>query len=105
MAFVASEMLLTGVVEASPVMGVVTIFTAALNGIAILRAYMLLFTGRRHTSAVSLAITNREPLRGADAGRADFARWAASASECGIAFPGRGRNSPHAGETSEGNSR
>jgi NADH-quinone oxidoreductase subunit M len=60
MGFVASEMLLTGVVEASPVMGVVTILAAALNGIAILRAYLLLFTGRRHISAVSLAITNRE---------------------------------------------
>jgi NADH-quinone oxidoreductase subunit M len=60
MGFVAAEMLLTGVVEASPVMGVVLIFAAALNGIAILRAYLLLFTGRRHTSAVSLAITSRE---------------------------------------------
>jgi NADH-quinone oxidoreductase subunit M len=60
MGFVASEMLLTGVVEANPLMGVVTVFAAALNGIAILRAYLLLFTGRRHTSAVSLAITSRE---------------------------------------------
>src|SRR5262249_53874482 len=60
MGFVASEMLLTGVVEASPVMGIVTILAAALNGIAILRAYLLLFTGRRHISAVSLAITSRE---------------------------------------------
>ena len=60
MGFVASEMLLTGVVEASTVVGVAMIFAAALNGIAILRAYLLLFTGRRHTSAVSLAITARE---------------------------------------------
>jgi NADH-quinone oxidoreductase subunit M len=60
MGFVASEMLVEGVVEASPVVGVITILAAALNGIAILRAYLLLFTGRRHTSAVSLAITGRE---------------------------------------------
>ena len=60
MGFVASEMLVTGVVEASPVVGVVAIFAGALNGIAILRAYLLLFTGRRYTSTVSLAITGRE---------------------------------------------
>jgi NADH-quinone oxidoreductase subunit M len=60
MGFVATEMLVTGAVEASPVLGVVTILAAALNGIAILRVYLLLFTGRRYTSTVSLAITNRE---------------------------------------------
>jgi NADH-quinone oxidoreductase subunit M len=60
MGFVASEMLVTGVVEASPVVGVVTILAAALNGIAILRAYLLLFTGRRHVTSVSLAMTVRE---------------------------------------------
>ncbi len=60
MGFVASEMLVTGVVEASPVVGVVAIGAAAINGIAILRAYLLLFTGRRHTTAISLAITGRE---------------------------------------------
>jgi NADH-quinone oxidoreductase subunit M len=60
MGFVASEMLVTGVVEASPVVGVVAILAAALNGIAILRAYLLLFTGKRHVSTVSLAITGRE---------------------------------------------
>jgi NADH-quinone oxidoreductase subunit M len=53
-------MLVTGAVEASPVVGVVAILAAALNGIAILRAYLLLFTGRRYTSTVSLAITGRE---------------------------------------------
>ena len=60
MGFVASEMLVTGAVEASPAVGVVAILAAALNGIAILRAYLLLFTGRRYTSTVSLAITGRE---------------------------------------------
>lgn len=60
MGFVASEMLVTGVVEANPVVGVVAILAAALNGIAIFRAYLLLFTGKRHASAVSLAITARE---------------------------------------------
>jgi NADH-quinone oxidoreductase subunit M len=60
MGFVASEMLVTGVVEANWWVGVVAIVAAALNGIAILRAYLLLFTGKRHVSTVSLAITGRE---------------------------------------------
>jgi NADH-quinone oxidoreductase subunit M len=33
---------------------------AALNGIAVLRAYLLLFTGARHASTVSLGIGTRE---------------------------------------------
>jgi NADH-quinone oxidoreductase subunit M len=60
MGFVASEMLITGVVEVNPVVGAVMVLAGALNGIAILRAYLLLFTGRRHVSTVSLAITGRE---------------------------------------------
>jgi NADH-quinone oxidoreductase subunit M len=60
MGFVAAEMLLTGVVAASPAMGAMTVLVAAINGIAILRAYLLLFTGRRYAGAVSLAITGRE---------------------------------------------
>jgi NADH-quinone oxidoreductase subunit M len=60
MGFVASEMLVDGVVEASPVVGAVAVMAGALNGIAILRAYLLLFTGRRYASSVSLSITARE---------------------------------------------
>jgi NADH-quinone oxidoreductase subunit M len=60
MGFVAAEMLLTGVAEASPAMGALTVLVAAINGIAILRAYLLLFTGRRYAGSVSLAITARE---------------------------------------------
>lgn len=58
--FVATEMVVDGAVTANPVVGVVVVVTAALNGIAILRAYFLLFTGGRHVSAVSLGITPRE---------------------------------------------
>jgi len=38
------------------------VLATALNGIAILRAYFSLFTGARHVSNVSLAITWRERL-------------------------------------------
>lgn len=58
--FVASEMLFTGLVEARPAVGVVALLAGALNGIAVMRTYLLLFTGRRHTSPVSLAVTPRE---------------------------------------------
>jgi NADH-quinone oxidoreductase subunit M len=58
--FVAAEVLVDGVVVANPVVGVVVVLTAAVNGIAVVRAYLMLFTGGRHISAVSLGITGRE---------------------------------------------
>src|SRR5207302_10298031 len=58
--FVASELLVDGAIEASPLVGVAMVLAAAVNGIAIVRAYFLLFTGARHVSSVSLAITPRE---------------------------------------------
>ena len=44
----------------SPYVGIVVIAAGALNGIAVLRAYFLLFTGARHVSTVSLGIVSRE---------------------------------------------
>jgi NADH-quinone oxidoreductase subunit M len=38
----------------------VVALASALNGIAVIRAYLLIFTGTRHQSAVSLGITLRE---------------------------------------------
>jgi NADH-quinone oxidoreductase subunit M len=58
--FVASELLVEGAVEASLPTGVAVVAAGALNGIAVVRAYFLLFTGARHFSSVSLAITARE---------------------------------------------
>jgi NADH-quinone oxidoreductase subunit M len=58
--FVATELLVEGAVEASLLTGVVVVAAGALNGIAVVRAYFLLFTGARHVSSVSLAITLRE---------------------------------------------
>jgi NADH-quinone oxidoreductase subunit M len=60
--FVGTELLVDGAVEAYPHVGVVVTIVAALNGIAVLRAYFLLFTGTRHVSSVSLAIGRREQL-------------------------------------------
>jgi NADH-quinone oxidoreductase subunit M len=58
--FVASELLVEGAVEANLLTGIAVLAAAALNGIAVVRAYLLLFTGARHFSSVSLAITARE---------------------------------------------
>jgi len=58
--FVAAELLVDGAVSANPVVGFAVIVTAALNGVAVLRAYFLLFTGARHQASVPLRITIRE---------------------------------------------
>lgn len=56
----AAELLINGAVEASPWVGVGVAVAAALNGIAIVRAYFLLFTGGRHAASVPLDINWRE---------------------------------------------
>lgn len=60
--FVAVELLIDGAVESNLFVGLAIALTAAINGIAVLRAYFLLFTGARHTSTVCLAMTFRERL-------------------------------------------
>jgi NADH-quinone oxidoreductase subunit M len=58
--FISTEVLVESAVNANPSVGVAVVATAALNGIAVVRAYFLLFTGARHVSAVSLGIGQRE---------------------------------------------
>ena len=58
--FVGTELLVDGAVQAYPHVGVAVSLIAALNGIAVMRAYFLLFTGVRHVSSVSLGIGRRE---------------------------------------------
>jgi NADH-quinone oxidoreductase subunit M len=60
--FVGTELLVDGAIRANLAVGVAVVLAAAVNGIAVLRAYFLLFTGGRHVSSVSLAITWRERL-------------------------------------------
>ena len=43
--FISTELLVDSAVEASPYVGIVVIAAGALNGIAVMRAYFLLFTG------------------------------------------------------------
>jgi NADH-quinone oxidoreductase subunit M len=58
--FVAADLLVDGAVGASPWVGVGVVAAAALNGIAIVRAYFLLFTGTRHPATVPMGINWRE---------------------------------------------
>jgi NADH-quinone oxidoreductase subunit M len=58
--FVAAELLVDGAVGANLYVGVAVVLAAAVNGIAVVRAYFLLFTGGRHLSSVPLGITRRE---------------------------------------------
>jgi NADH-quinone oxidoreductase subunit M len=60
--FVAAEMLVDGAVDKNIWVGVVLIATAALNGIAVVRAYFIIFTGKRHTSTVSVKLGTRERI-------------------------------------------
>ncbi len=52
--FLGGELLVEGVVQIYPVVGALVVLAAALNGIAILRAYFRLFTGAEHTATISL---------------------------------------------------
>ncbi len=58
--FIANELLVDGAIEANPVVGVALVFAAMLNSIAIVRVYLLLFTGTQNTSSVPLDVTWRE---------------------------------------------
>jgi NADH-quinone oxidoreductase subunit M len=60
--FVAAELLVDGVVEGSPYVALAVVLAGALNGIAVVRVYFLLFTGTRHASAVPLRVRPRERL-------------------------------------------
>jgi NADH-quinone oxidoreductase subunit M len=58
--FISTELLVDGVFEANLYAGICVLLASALNGIAVLRAYLYLFTGARHVSSVSVGIGARE---------------------------------------------
>ncbi len=58
--FLAIELLIDGALSANPLVGVAVVIATALNGVAVVRAYFVLFTGTRHVSGVPLGITIRE---------------------------------------------
>jgi NADH-quinone oxidoreductase subunit M len=60
--FIAMEVLVDGAVHVNPWLGLVVILVGAINGIAIIRSYLLIFTGTKHVASVSLRITRREQI-------------------------------------------
>jgi NADH-quinone oxidoreductase subunit M len=58
--FLGTELLVDGAVRAYAYIGIAVVVVAAMNGIAMMRAYFLLFTGTKHVSTVPLAIGRRE---------------------------------------------
>jgi NADH-quinone oxidoreductase subunit M len=58
--FLSNELLVDGAMKTYPYVGIAVVLVGALNGIAIVRAYFLLFTGTRHTSTVPLRLGKRE---------------------------------------------
>jgi NADH-quinone oxidoreductase subunit M len=60
--FIATELLVDSAVEANPYIGIGVIASGTLSGIAVVRAYFLLFTGARHASTVSAGIGLRERI-------------------------------------------
>lgn len=58
--FVGTELLVDGAVEAYPYVGIAVVAAAALNGIAVVKTYFRLFTGRLYPSSMPLMIRMRE---------------------------------------------
>lgn len=58
--FVGGEMLVHGALEVNSWAGLGVIAATALNGIAVVRAYLLLFAGVRHAATIPLGLTGRE---------------------------------------------
>ena len=58
--FVGTELLVDSAVDSYPYFGIAVVIAAAINGIAIVQAYFLLFTGKQYFSSVSLLIRTRE---------------------------------------------
>jgi NADH-quinone oxidoreductase subunit M len=52
--FIGAELLVEGAVDVYPLVGMLVVVAAALNGIAVVHAYFRLFTGVQHTASISL---------------------------------------------------
>lgn len=60
--FVAGELLVDGAIETHVGTGLAVVLATAFNGIAVMRVYFLLFTGRRPASTLKLNIGRREQV-------------------------------------------
>jgi NADH-quinone oxidoreductase subunit M len=60
--FIGTELLVEGVVGVYPLMGMLVVVAAALNGIAVVQAYFRVFAGTKHTPSISLRSRPQERL-------------------------------------------
>ncbi len=58
--FVGAELLIESAVRASPMVGLLVVIAAALNGVAILKVFFRVFTGQHHIASVNLHARPRE---------------------------------------------
>lgn len=62
MGFIGMELLVEGAVEVYPLIGLAVVVAAAMNSIAVLKAYFHVFTGTRHKASVSLSCRTAERI-------------------------------------------
>ncbi|MBX6311499.1 MAG: oxidoreductase [Isosphaeraceae bacterium] len=60
--FVGLELLVDGMVQAHPLVGALVVIIAALNGLAVMRAYFRIFAGRPHVASIDLGIRSAERI-------------------------------------------
>ena len=60
--FVGAELIVEGAVQIYPYVGMAVVVAAALNGIAVVMAYLRIFTGTQHRSSIDLRIRIQERL-------------------------------------------
>src|SRR5262249_26299061 len=60
--FISTELLVDSALEVNSLVGVAVLAATTLNGIAIVRAYLRLFTGAKHASTIDLEIRPRERI-------------------------------------------
>lgn len=58
--FIGTELLVEGAVDVYPLVGFAVVLAAALNGIAVVKAYFHVFTGTRHTASVTFGCRRSE---------------------------------------------
>jgi NADH-quinone oxidoreductase subunit M len=58
--FIGAELLIEGAIDAYPVVGCLLVFTSALNGIAVVKGYFHVFTGKSHTGSIDLRVRPAE---------------------------------------------
>lgn len=60
--FIGMELLAEGAVGVYPIVGLAVVFAAALNGVAVVKAYFHVFTGTRHRATVSMGCRPAERI-------------------------------------------